>query len=117
MNTMMIKATVTALMPTDCRKSFYGKAIVKRYDDLNLSILESYGTPVCAYLNGMFFRLWHGWKATTGRHISAFTETMKGTRINKAGYEKMMTSNLSELFTMAAAYADTDRPRGEKVAA
>lgn len=35
------------LMPTDGRKSFYGKAIVKETD--NFIILESYGTEVAGY--------------------------------------------------------------------
>ena len=35
------------LVPTNGRKSFYGKAIVKETD--NFTILESYGTEVAGY--------------------------------------------------------------------
>ena len=59
------------LLPTDGRKSFYGKAIV--VVDGNTEILYSYGTKIASKdKNGQIKRLWGGWSQTTGRHIKAF---------------------------------------------
>lgn len=59
-------------MPTDGRKSFYGKAIVV-IDNDGAETLYSYNTPVIRrQTNGRLERLWDGWSATTGRHIAAF---------------------------------------------
>lgn len=43
---------ITSLVPNDSHKSFYGKAKIDA--------------------DGNIIRLWNGWSATTGRHISAF---------------------------------------------
>lgn len=53
------------------RKSFYGKALVKRFTDG--FILKSYNTNVLAYKKstGEYINLWGGWSATTGRHVAA----------------------------------------------
>ena len=60
------------LIPTDGRKSFYGKAIVKVAED-GSEILQSYDTDVMKRTpDGELVRLWSGWSATTGRHIYAF---------------------------------------------
>lgn len=58
------------LMPTDGRKSFYGKAWTMDGD--GVSILYSYGTAIIRREGGRLVRLWDGWTATTGRHIRAF---------------------------------------------
>lgn len=71
------------LNPTDSRKSFYGKAIVKVMDD-GTEILQSYQTDVIKRTpDGKLKRLWGGWSATTGRHISAFCG------LNKKELEKL----------------------------
>ena len=59
------------LIPTDSHKSFYGKA--KVHDDGKVKYLYSYNTPVMALYNGIYYRLWNGWSATTGRHIKDFS--------------------------------------------
>lgn len=71
------------LMPTDGRKSFYGKAIVS-IDDTGAETLYSYGTPIITRkASGELVKLWYGWTSTTGRHIKAFCG------LNKAQYIKL----------------------------
>ena len=68
------------LIPTDGRKSFYGKAVVI-VEDNDTETLYSYGTPIIKRLvSGELVKLWSGWSATTGRHIQAFCG------LNKAAY-------------------------------
>lgn len=68
------------LIPNDGRKSFYGKAIVEVADD-GSETLYSYNTAIIKRTAaGELVKLWDGWSATTGRHISAFCG------LNKAGY-------------------------------
>ena len=63
---------VYELAPCDSRKSFYGKAKVYLTED-GEKWLKSYDTFVLKQdSNGKWIRLWDGWSATTGRHISAF---------------------------------------------
>lgn len=60
------------LSPNDSHKSFYGKAWVKECAN-DEKLLQSYNTIVCMIdAQGNFKRLWHGWSATTQRHINAF---------------------------------------------
>lgn len=60
------------LIPTNGQKSFYGKAVVETYTD-GSAVLFSYNTPIIKrLLRGELVRLWDGWTATTGKHISAF---------------------------------------------
>lgn len=60
------------LIPTDGRKSFYGKAVVIVADN-GTETLYSYGTPIIKRLvSGELVKLWNDWTATTGRHIRAF---------------------------------------------
>lgn len=60
------------LIPTDGRKSFYGKAVVI-VEDNGTETLYSYNTPIIKRLvSGELVKLWDGWTATTGRHIHAF---------------------------------------------
>lgn len=68
------------LIPTDGRKSFYGKAVVV-VEDNGTKTLYSYGTPIVKRLvSGELVKMWDGWTATTGRHIKAFCG------LNKAAY-------------------------------
>lgn len=68
------------LIPTDGRKSFYGKAVVV-VEDNGTETLYSYGTPIVKRLvSGELVKMWDGWTATTGRHIKAFCG------LNKAAY-------------------------------
>ena len=60
------------LIPTDGRKSFYGKAIVE-VEENGTETLYSYNTPIIKRLvSGELVKLWNGWTATTGIHIAAF---------------------------------------------
>ena len=60
------------LMPTNGRKSFYGKAFIKQFAD-GSEVLQSYNTDVLKKTaEGVFIRLWGGWSATTGRHIASY---------------------------------------------
>lgn len=60
------------LIPTDGRKSFYGKAVVI-VEDNGTETLYSYDTPIIKrFVSGKMVKLWDGWTATTGRHIKAF---------------------------------------------
>lgn len=77
------------LTPTDGRKSFYGKARVEVQD--GIEVLVSDTTKVAAKHNGRVYRLWDGWSATTGRHISAFCG------LNKAAYEKLPLVSLWDI--------------------
>lgn len=71
------------LMPADSRKSFYHKAIVEVAND-GTEILYSYETPVIRRnTDGSLTRLWDGWSATTGRHVTAFCG------LNKAAFTGM----------------------------
>lgn len=68
------------LIPTDGRKSFYGKAKVFIEDD-GTETLYSYNTPIIKRTAaGELVKLWDDWTATTGRHINAFCG------LNKAAY-------------------------------
>lgn len=74
---------VFELHPVDCRKSFYGKALVKVYED-GTEVLQSYKTDVMKHKpDGTLVRLWWDWSATTGRHIYAFCG------LRKADLDKM----------------------------
>lgn len=71
------------LMPKDCHKSFYGKAVVRIYDD-GAEVLRSYSTDVITRkADGALVRHRAGWSATTGRHVAAFCG------IGKAAWDKM----------------------------
>lgn len=60
------------LMPTNGRKSFYGKAIIKQFAD-GSEVLQSYTTDVLKKTaEGVFVRLWANWSATTGTHIKSY---------------------------------------------
>lgn len=71
------------LMPTDGRKSFYGKAVVEVAAD-GSETLYSYNTPIIKRtVSGELVKLWNGWSVTTGRHIVAFCG------LNKAAYMEL----------------------------
>lgn len=66
-------------IPTDGRKSFYGKAQV--IQDATGETLYSYNTPIIKRdASGNLSRLYAGWSQTTGRHIKAFCG------LDKAGF-------------------------------
>lgn len=70
------------LIPTDGRKRFYGKAKVFIADD-GTETLYSYNTPIIKRTAaGELVRMWDGWSATTGRHITAFCGMHKAEYIN-----------------------------------
>jgi hypothetical protein len=60
------------LIPTNNRKSFYGKAFVEATD--TEEILLSYNTPIIKRdkKTGSLTRLYDGWTSTTGNHIISF---------------------------------------------
>ena len=60
------------LMPTNGRKSFYGKAQVV-VDEDGVETLKSYGTDILKrYSDGRLKRVHDGWTLTTGNHIRSF---------------------------------------------
>jgi hypothetical protein len=60
------------LMPTNGRKSFYGKVKIKVFAD-GSEVLQSYTTDVLKKTaEGVFIRLWSGWSTTTGAHIKSY---------------------------------------------
>lgn len=70
------------LIPTDGRKSFYGKAVVI-VEDNGTETLYSYDTPIIKRLvSGELVKLWSGWSATTGRHVQAFCGLNKTAYMN-----------------------------------
>jgi len=76
---------VYELTPNDSHKSFYGKARVIVDREAGTETLVSYTTEVMRrdMNTGKLTRLWHGWSATTGRHVSAFCG------INKKAWDAM----------------------------
>jgi len=61
------------LVPTNGRKSFYGKAVVQPLAD-GSQRLFSYGTVIMTRnADGTMVRHWTGWSATTGNHIASFS--------------------------------------------
>ena len=87
------------LIPTDGRKSFYGKAKVEISPD-GSETLYSYNTPVIKKTaSGDLVKLWAGWSATTGRHIAAFCG------LNKAGF--MALPHDLTTYEKAQAYSGT----------
>ena len=64
--------SVYELMPTNGRKSFYGKAKVKVYDD-GTKVLQSYNTDMMKITpDGKKIRLTDVWSMTSGNHIASF---------------------------------------------
>ena len=60
------------LRPASSQKSFYGKALILTFSD-GSKVLQSYSTWVAKITpDGQILRLWGGWSATTGKHISSF---------------------------------------------
>lgn len=63
---------VYELIPTNGRKSFYGKAVVEVKGNGD-RVLFSYFTPIMILKkNGDMVRLYDGWSNTTGTHIKSF---------------------------------------------
>ncbi|NMA26094.1 MAG: hypothetical protein GX936_10610 [Clostridiales bacterium] len=76
------------LVPTNGRKSFYGKAIVEVAPD-GSETLYSYNTPIIKKTaTGELVKLWDGWSATTGRHINAFCGLNKAEYMNLKAIEE-----------------------------
>ena len=55
----------------DSRKSFYGKTIVIEEENGTI-LLKSYDTIVGKIVDGIFYRLWNRYSATTMRHVNSF---------------------------------------------
>lgn len=61
------------LVPNDCHKSFYGKAVVEENEN-GSKTLFSYNVKIMTILdNGNVVKHWNGYTATTQRHIRAFS--------------------------------------------
>lgn len=67
------------LIPTNGRKSFYGKAYVMD-DEKGTEKLYSYETLILTRRNSQLQRHYNGWTQTTGAHIKAFCG------LDKAGF-------------------------------
>lgn len=80
------------LIPTNGRKSFYGKAKVIENNGENF--LQSYNTIVCKVdKNGKFVKMWDGYSATTMSHINSFTDLFNINGHGKKWYESLETQN------------------------
>lgn len=78
-----MRFTTVELLLNDSRKSFYNKAVIRKYAN-GTQVLYSYDTPIISISeNGVKKALWHGWSATTGRHIRAFCG------LNKSEYQAL----------------------------
>lgn len=76
--------TTYELIPTDGRKSFYGKCYVSVASNGD-ETLYSYHTKIITRRKkgGKLVKHWNGWSMTTGRHINAFCG------LNKKQYEAL----------------------------
>lgn len=76
------------LIPTNGRKSFYGKAIVQEYED-GSSTLFSYATPIITKKGDKLIPHYTGRKygSTTASHVKSFCG------IDKDGYRKLLKAN------------------------
>lgn len=80
--------SVSELMPNNSRKSFYGKAQVIHAN--GTVYLRSYDTIVASVtVDGVFHRHWDNWSATTGRHISSFSDRFVGREIRKKEWDAL----------------------------
>lgn len=88
------------LMPTNGRKSFYGKAKVIEYEGENF--LQSYNTIVCKVdKNGKFVKMWDGYSATTMFHINDFIKLFNIDGGGKKWYESLETqSDISSVLSI-----------------
>ena len=78
------------LIPTNGRKSFYGKAIVTESN--GEKVLTSYETEVAKIDNkGRFIKLYGGYSATTMNHINAFRIMNELESITKNQWNNMET--------------------------
>ena len=81
-----------SINPVDGRKSFGNKATVLDYsEERGLVFLKSYDTIVACHdtVNGIFYRTWNGYSATTQRHIEAFRQLFHLDSLGKAEWEKL----------------------------
>ena len=67
----------------DSRKSFYGKAIVRVYDDGTRKLFSYHTSVASIYPNG-FFRVKGWFSATTARHINEFLQQNGLSKMTKA---------------------------------
>lgn len=95
------------LKPTDGRKSFYGKAVVRQLN--GTATLYSYETPVIRRnRDGSFSRLWAGYSATTMRHVNAFMDHYGAPRgVSKSEWLALPVARDYAPLNAAAAYSGT----------
>lgn len=80
------------LIPTNGRKSFYGKA--KMIENNGENFLQSYNTIVCKIdKNGKFIKMWDGYSATTMAHINSFADLFNINGHGKKWYESLEAEN------------------------
>lgn len=89
------------LIPTNGRKSFYGKAKVIEIDGENF--LQSYNTIVCKVdKKGRFIKLWDGYSTTTMAHINSFADLFNINGHGKKWYESLETQdNTSDVMSIS----------------
>ena len=82
---------IKELKPIDGKKSFYGKAqAVTNGDEITL---YSYETAVIKIKNGVIYRIWDDWSATTQRHINAFLAEYADGQSGKAFFTSLPYEN------------------------
>ena len=77
------------LKPTNGRKSFYGKALIK-IDEQGCT-LQSYLTDVARIEDGHLIRLWDGYSVTTMTHINEFCKLYNLPTLSKKQWESIQT--------------------------
>ena len=66
-------------------EGFNRRASIRVNED-GTAILTSYYTDVAAIKNGIFFKLWDGFSATTLKHVNLFREYYGMDALNKRGW-------------------------------
>lgn len=71
----MQTVVVSELIPTNGRKSFYGKAKILRNTRNGAQFLRSYDTTMAGYINGKVHRYSDFQGKTTSSHLKSFFDT------------------------------------------
>lgn len=76
---------------------FNGRAVIIPRPDLGGVVLKSFYTIVAAYIDGVFYKTWDGWSATSAKHIAAFCNYCKIPTPNKYAWIMADTTSPAEL--------------------
>lgn len=83
---------------------FNGRAVIIPVD--GGALLKSYNTIVAAIVNGIFYKCWTGYSATTAKHINAFLRSANLPAVNKREWiEKSTTNEITDRETGVTVYS------------